>query len=119
MKNEATRLSVTATALLPGPLFEEISEEGDLFHFYYVALEVEVTDGRRFVHFHQVAGFSARSEMEAFEAKVKARGEIVVENGWTETEEGPSLEERLGAYGIEWQLEARERHAVTGSFLPA
>ena len=112
MKNAtatATRLPVVETALLPGPLFEEISEEGDLYHFYYVALEVTVADGRKFIHDHQVAGFSASSEMEAFEAKVKARGVITVENGWTLSEEGPSLQERLAD---EAEMENQARHGL-------
>jgi hypothetical protein len=113
------RFKVVAVDRLDGPLFEEISEEGDLYHFYHVATAVTLEDGRRFVHDYQPAGFGAAEAAADFAAKVEARGSVDLSKGWTEIAEGPSLEERLGAYGIEWELEARDRFEATGRYLPA
>lgn len=115
MTNEATtaasaaRLIVTSLATLPGNLFEWIGEEGDVFLFYRVFTVVTVEDGREFIHPFAPFGRQADDEVEAFQAKIRARGSIDPRH-WDLHDRGPSLEERLRDEAeIEEQVRRGER----------
>jgi hypothetical protein len=99
---------VASLGLADGPLFEHYGEEGDVFLFYNIALVAVLPDGSEFIHHAQEFGHGAREKMGALAERVDARGWIDLAH-WNEAIPGPTLEERLEPFGLEWQLEQRER----------
>ena len=88
-----------------GPLVEIQTEDGPAHVFYYF-LNVE-HGGDTYEHPH---AFRWESEVEDFRATVARRGVIDLSR-WNKIERGPSLEERLGPGGIEWEREQDDRFA--------
>lgn len=99
---------VASLHLVDGPLFQHFGDEGDVFLFYNIALVAVLPDGREFIHHTQEFGHGAREKMGALAGRVEARGWIDLTH-WEEAIPGPTLEERLEPFGIEWQIERRER----------
>jgi hypothetical protein len=112
--NTMNRISIAQATVSPGPLFEVTSPDGDVLHLYHVATQVVTSDGRHFVHEYQPFGRGAEAKALAFCAKVSDRGSIDLSRGWLEIFPS-SLEDRLGQFGEQWQHEAEERFAATGS----
>lgn len=105
--NERPNMRVTiapeSLEVFEGPLVEEDTEDGPIIVcFKFVGIEI---NGKLFEHPH---GFRQHAEAEDFRASIALKGNIDLSK-WVEIEEGPSLEERLGPGGIEWEREQEDR----------
>lgn len=99
-----TALDTDLAVAFGGPLFERLVE-GDVLIVCNWLVGI-VVGAASYVHPHV---FAHRADAEAFAAKVNARRTVDL-TFWI-LDETPSLEERLGEFGIEWQLEQEDRRA--------
>jgi hypothetical protein len=102
------RIQITEAYLYEGPLYYgERTEDGDKPVLFDRFIGAVALDGRKLT---LCQSFRSRWEAETMLERIKAKGDINPEK-WEEDQEGFTLEEALGPYGIEWEAEQFERMA--------
>ena len=81
--------------------------------FEQVGIVATLLSGQKFIHPFRPSGHGATERAQKLANMASAKGEINLVL-WNEYQDDPSLEERLGAFGTEWDAEQRERDEYYG-----
>lgn len=107
------KITVTTVTLAEGPLFHDYNEDGQFTTFNIsVAIPSDTNPNIMYIHVHTFREWE-RVKAASLAANVLTAKVVDVENGhWTEYDMGnePTLEEKLGEFGLEWQREQEERN---------
>jgi hypothetical protein len=105
---ERTRIQPGSVAMFEGDYYEIKTEDGLAVVWDYCVMVA--VDGADYIH---PRTFEWKNEAADFIALVEAEGSVDLTK-WILQEPGPTLEERLGPGGIEWELEQMDRLGSVG-----
>jgi hypothetical protein len=101
-------MKIKSANAIEGPLYEKQLED-EIALWYWVTVEAETEDGKRFLHSRFAeTGRGAIEKGDQFAARVQERGEIDLRY-WEEIPEPMSFEERYAPFGPAWEEEQQER----------